>query len=139
MSFKKTLQNNLSYDWGIDCHPVTGVTCQCCGRPGRVLFGQVSDADGEAFAAYGARLCGRDKARVVRLTIFLYPEATDGKELPQNAAGLLLFVRDGTIATSVTTAEFPDGRGMTCEEFRASPFRDLVFAIDDFVVKKDPH
>jgi hypothetical protein len=130
----------LSSEWSIETFPIQERMCPCCKEASKFVTGMVYDENDDDLAMYGATLAEHVGDRQVALHLGLFVRDKEGKELKKDFVSLLLWNHEGEIVTSVVTDPHdPIGRVMTREEALASPFKSLIFEIDDFIVKNDPH
>ena len=127
-------------NWTLDETSLEDHKCRCCGEPCKMATGMVNGEDGENVAMYVASLLEHDGVRRVSMYIGLFVDAQDISDMKKHAASLVLWEQDGQIMTSVVTdVDNPSGLTMTREEVLASPFKSLIFEINDFVLDDDPH
>lgn len=123
-------------NWKLMPVPTMQGNCQCCGKPTRLVSGDVKDDHGRPVAAYVAVLTDHSPQRIVPLHIILAGDAH--AQLTRSGVAIMLVAKEEGIGSSVVTAtEDPTGRLMTMEEALASPLLPLFFEIDDFILAND--
>jgi len=130
--------SNIRSDWSYEILLFQNRVCPCCNDPFQLASGIIRDDQGMDFAFYVANMTPSTRPRTVQLFVRFHDKTR--KKGRDRVVSLVLRMHEGKVGSSVITDKNnPLGRAMTREEVLASPLKDLIFEIADFVDENDPY